>query len=108
MSIPQRKFRIEGGTGRPAQDISPIAFEAPPMAMPDLPMAAPIEVPAPPSAVLEEIRALRTMIEPLYGVLENLKENYREELRSFASLKVDMTEIETKARSPARKRNLLH
>jgi chemotaxis protein CheZ len=46
------------------------------------------------SVVLEEIRALRTMMEPLYGVLENLKENYRDELRSFASLKVDMTEIE--------------
>lgn len=62
----------------------------------------PIELPIPEtvmsmpngSTVLEEIRALRTMMEPLYGVLENLKENYRDELRSFASLKVDMTEIE--------------
>lgn len=62
----------------------------------------PIEMPRPEavmampggSTVLEEIRALRTMMEPLYGVLENLKENYRDELRSFASLKVDMTEIE--------------
>jgi chemotaxis protein CheZ len=97
MSIPQRKFRIEGGTGRPASDIPPIAFEAAPMAMPDLPVAAAAPIMAPPasSAVLDEIRALRTMIEPLYGVLENLKENYREELKSFASLKVDMTEIES-------------
>lgn len=63
----------------------------------------PIELPMPEtvmsmpggSTVLEEIRALRTMMEPLYGVLENLKENYRDELRSFASLKVDMTEIES-------------
>lgn len=60
------------------------------IAMPDMPA-----LPASGSVVLEEIRALRTMMEPLYGVLENLKENYRDELRSFASLKVDMTEIET-------------
>lgn len=95
MSIPQRKFRIEGGTGRPAPEVPPIAFEAPPIALPEMPVAPVIEAPQQPSIVLEEIRALRTMIEPLYGVLENLKDNYREELRSFASLKVDMTEIES-------------
>lgn len=89
MTSPQRKFRIEGG---PIQG----RVEASPM------LDLPIEMPRPEavmtmpggSTVLEEIRALRTMMEPLYGVLENLKENYRDELRSFASLKVDMTEIE--------------
>lgn len=95
MTIPQRKFRIEGGTGRPTPDVPPISFEAPAITIPDLPMAAAIEAPMPSMAVLDEIRALRTMIEPLYGVLENLKDNYRDELRSFASLKVDMTEIES-------------
>lgn len=56
-----------------------------------------IETPSPAagSAVLEEIRALRSMMEPIYGVLENLKENYRDELRSFASLRTDMSEIES-------------
>jgi len=95
MSIPLRKFRIEGGTGRPTLEVLPAAFEAPAIAIPEMPVAPRID-PAPSStAVLDEVRALRMMIEPLYGVLENLKENYREELRSFASLKVDMTEIES-------------
>lgn len=70
-------------------DASPVLDMPIDIAMPD--MAAPVSSG---SVVLEEIRALRTMMEPLYGVLENLKENYRDELRSFASLKIDMTEIE--------------
>ncbi|MCA3627403.1 MAG: protein phosphatase CheZ [Methylobacterium sp.] len=95
MSIPQRKFRIEGGTGRSTLEVLPVAFEAPAIAIPEMPVAARIETSPSSTAVLDEVRALRMMIEPLYGVLENLKENYREELRSFASLKVDMTEIES-------------
>lgn len=47
------------------------------------------------SAVIDEIRSLRAMVEPLYSVLENLKDNYRDELRSFASLRTDMSEIES-------------
>ena len=72
MTIPQRKFRIEGGTDRPNPEASPIAFEAPPIAIPDLPLAPMIETPAPSTAVLDEIRALRTMIEPLYGAFRAL------------------------------------
>ncbi|MGL5446643.1 MAG: protein phosphatase CheZ [Rhabdaerophilum sp.] len=89
MTSSQRKFRIEGGPVQGRVDASPMLDMPIALAMPDPAMSMPGG-----SAVLEEIRALRTMMEPLYGVLENLKENYRDELRSFASLKVDMTEIE--------------
>jgi chemotaxis protein CheZ len=75
---------------------------AEPMPAPaDLAFAMPVSEPAPAvqsastTAVIDEIRSLRAMVEPLYSVLENLKDNYRDELRSFASLRSDMNEIES-------------
>lgn len=44
--------------------------------------------------ILEELRALRTLVAPLRGIIENLSESYRSELRAVSNLRSDITEID--------------
>lgn len=71
---------------------------APPMAMPMEAFSAPVQpVIAPasdPSPILDEIRSLRAMISPLQSIIENLGDNYREELKSVVNLRSDIGEID--------------
>lgn len=89
MNEAARRFRIEGGTPRiiraPVPDFA--AFEAP------LPAPVPME-PETASPLLEEIRALRSMVSPLRGIIEGLSDNYRNELQKVSSLRSDIGEID--------------
>jgi chemotaxis protein CheZ len=97
MSEPARRFRIEGGipgTSRvPARDFARFdTLPAEPLAMfpaPSTPMSEETQSP-----ILEEIRALRTMVSPLRGIIEGLSENYRGELAKVAGLRTDIGEID--------------
>lgn len=46
------------------------------------------------SAILDEIRALKAMVAPMRGIVENLSENYRQELKRVSGLRSDIGEIE--------------
>lgn len=43
---------------------------------------------------MEELRALRALVAPLRGIIENLSENYRTELKNVTSLRSDIGEID--------------
>lgn len=95
MSDSARRFRIEGGTPRPAP-----RMPAPSFAIPEAIDLEPI-VTAPgvgietiPGPILEELRALRALVAPLRGIIENLSENYRSELKSVTTLRSDISEID--------------
>jgi chemotaxis protein CheZ len=95
MSDSARRFRIEGGSSRAA-----VRMPVPPFPLPDTlelggsDMAATTgasEISAP---IIEELRALRSIVAPLRGIIENLSENYRNELRSVTNLRSDIGEID--------------
>ncbi|MCA0400640.1 MAG: protein phosphatase CheZ [Proteobacteria bacterium] len=44
--------------------------------------------------IMEELRALRALVAPLRGIIENLSENYRSELKSVTTLRSDIGEID--------------
>ncbi|CAN1531158.1 Chemotaxis phosphatase, CheZ [Rhabdaerophilaceae bacterium] len=90
-----RKFRIEGGEPRLVVQPSGHEFAAPVEHPPSETLVSSAVQSSHHASVIEEIRSLRTMVEPLYSVLENLKDNYRDELRSIVSLRTDMSEIES-------------
>lgn len=99
MSDSARRFRIEGGRPRAA-----IKIPAPSFVMPEaMELAAPAPAAAIPVAlsgesvsapILEELRALRTLVAPLRGIIENLSDNYRSELKSVTNLRADIGEID--------------
>jgi chemotaxis protein CheZ len=92
MSAAQRRFRIEGGSDRIT--LAPAAkVESPAPAI--APVIAPVASPAVATGpILEEIRSLRAMIAPLQSIIENLSDNYRDELKSVVSLRSDIGEID--------------
>ncbi len=64
------------------------AFEAPALASV---AAMPVEAESP---ILEEIRALRSLVSPLRGIIEGLSEGYRSELNRVSGLRSDIGEID--------------
>ena len=95
MSSLARKFRIEGGTPRAQAENAMSDLDLPITMAVAEPVSVSLGQAGHNASVIEEIRSLRAMVEPLYTVLENLKDNYREELRSIVSLRTDMSEIES-------------
>lgn len=94
MSESARRFRIEGGSPRTREKAVMPSFAMPgvdDLVMPAAPAIETEEVSAP---ILEELRALRALVAPLRGIIENLSENYRTELKSVTSLRTDITEID--------------
>ena len=95
MNDSMRRFRVEGGSPRQSARSAAAAIALPPAF--ELPVAAPSEstsMDVPVSQVFEELRALRTMVAPLQGIIENLSENYRSELKSVTNLRDDINEID--------------
>lgn len=96
MSDSARRFRIEGGSPRPAVRMPAPTFSAPE----SLDLDSLVMPPAAPSGeaisgpILEELRALRGLVAPLRGIIENLSENYRAELRNVTTLRSDIGEID--------------
>lgn len=100
MTNSARRFRIEGGSPRKTTHAAPITLpdtlEMDPMAALDTLNVngdglGHGEVSGP---ILEELRALRGLVAPLRGIIENLSENYRAELKSVTSLRSDIGEID--------------
>ena len=100
MSDSARRFRIEGGTPRPVARMASPSFAIPEaidldpiLSMAGMPNteseAEPVSGP-----ILEELRALRALVAPLRGIIENLSENYRNELKSVTNLRSNITEID--------------
>lgn len=88
MSEAARRFRIEGG--------APRAQQAPALEFPafEAPLALPVAAVTDDSSILEEIRAIRTMVSPLRSIIEGLSENYKAELAKVAGLRSDIGEID--------------
>lgn len=92
MSETARRFRIEGGSPRTREKAPMAAFTLP--GVDDLVMPAAPEPEVASAPVLEELRALRALVAPLRGIIENLSENYRSELKSVTNLRSDISEID--------------
>lgn len=92
MSDSARRFRIEGGIPRPPVKIPVPAFDLPEaIELAPAPAASAEAVSGP---ILEELRALRSLVAPLRGIIENLSDNYRNELKSVTNLRADIGEID--------------
>lgn len=96
MSDSARRFRIEGGTPRPPVKIPAPSFEMPEAIelSPALPSGNLLAPEAASGPILEELRALRSLVAPLRGIIENLSDNYRNELKSVTNLRADIGEID--------------
>ena len=46
------------------------------------------------STLLDEIRAIRDLVRPMQNLLENLGDNYKDELKSVSSIRADIHEID--------------
>lgn len=95
MSANSRRFRIEGGSPRAISRAPTTTLPLPEeleMGASDTPAAG--VNPAISGPILEELRALRTLVAPLRGIIENLSESYRSELRAVSNLRSDITEID--------------
>lgn len=91
MTASARRFRIEGGPSRPAMSPPDSTFRVP----------EPIEIAESialdqgnAATILEEIRALKALVAPMQAVIDNLGQNYREEIKSVSSIRSDIGEIE--------------
>lgn len=93
MSGSLRRFRIEGAASMPNTNISYGNVNAYAPAFPAF-TPEPVETASTTNAMLEELRALRNMMTPMRGIIENLSENYRHELKTASTLHEDMTEID--------------
>lgn len=82
-----RRFRIEGGTphARSRMEESGRARAMAPAATSASPPAA---------AIVDELRSLRALMEPMRGMTETLMENYRKELTKVMSVRSDVDEIQ--------------
>jgi chemotaxis protein CheZ len=95
MSESARRFRIEGGVHRPAPRMPAPGFALPePIEIGGTDMPASAEPPGLSQPILEELQALRALVAPLRGIIENLSDSYRNELRSVSMLRSDIGEID--------------
>lgn len=95
MSENARRFRIEGAAPRASQRVAVQAIPLPEtMEFGGSDMSAAAEPQEISQPILEELRALRALVAPLRGIIENLSENYRAELKSVTNLRSDITEID--------------
>jgi chemotaxis protein CheZ len=87
MTASARRFRIEGNVSRLA---SP-RLQAPDdmLSQAAKPAGGPAE-----SAILEEIRMLRSLMQPIHSIVENLSDSYRAELKRVSGLRNDIGEID--------------
>lgn len=87
MTASARRFRIEGNVSRIASPRLPVPDEMPTGAAQTVGGQAE-------SAILEEIRMLRSLMQPIHSIVENLSDSYRSELKRVSGLRNDIGEID--------------